>query len=90
MNQPLVLLEILCIDSGDTGTPFPLPFRWRWEPGIMIAEGRPVKGGGEVDDNELWRRVRVVVRVGPTDGARERERERDVPIGEGDCRFCPR
>jgi len=90
MNQP-VLLERLCIDRGDTGTPFPLPFRWRWEPGIMIAEGRPGKGGGEVDEIELWRRLRVVVvvRVGPTDGARERERERDVPIGEGECRFCP-
>jgi hypothetical protein len=87
MNQPLVLLERLCSESGDTGTPLPLPFKWRWEPGIMIAEGRP---GGEWDETELWRRARVVVRVGPTDGARERERERDVPIGEGVCRVCPR
>src|ERR1700727_2446307 len=83
MNQPLVLLERLCSESGDTGTPLPLPFKWRWEPGIMIAEGRP---GGEWDETELWRRARVVVRVGPTDGARERKRERDVPIGEGVCR----
>ena len=89
MNQPLVLLERLCSESGDTGTPLPLPFIWRWDPGIMMAEGRPGRGGGELDETELWRRVRVV-RVGPTEGARERDLEREVPIGEGVCRGCPR
>ena len=55
-----------------------------------MAEGRPGRGGGDVDETELWRRARVVLRVGPRDGAREREREREVPIGEGVCLFCPR
>jgi len=58
---------------------------------MIMAEGRPGRGGGEVDETELWRRARlVVVRVGPTDGARDRERERDVPIGDGVCLLCPR
>jgi hypothetical protein len=89
MNHPPVLLERLCNDSGDTGTPFPVPFIWRWDPGITIACGRP-GGGGDVDETELFRRARLVVRVGPMEGARERERERDVPIGEGVCRLCAR
>jgi hypothetical protein len=89
MNHPLVLLERLCIESGDTGTPFPALFMWRWDPGITMAWGRPW-GGGEVDETELFRRARVAVRVGPIDGARERERDLEVPMGEGECRLCAR
>ena len=90
INQPLVLLERLCSESGETGTPFPLaPLMWRCEPGIIIAEGRPGSGGGDVEEIELPRRTRLL-RVGPTDGARDRERDREVPMGEGVCLFFGR
>lgn len=63
---------------------------------MTIADGRLGIGGGDVELIDGVRRSLRAVRVGPgpdvttdpgpLEGAREREREREVPIGEGVCR----